>query len=242
MSGVLTAFEDIFQPAPPNPAAAAAAAVIAAVPSLLPVAHVDAALRAVAPHLADQQRADWAAALEQPLARAGIASVRCVAAFLGQCAVESDGFQDLEEDLYYSAARLCEVWPSRFADIASAEACAMQPEKLANIVYADRMGNGDAASGDGWRFRGRGLIQITGRWAYEHFAKAMNMSLDQAVSHAGTRAGAADSAVWFWTANDLNPLASSWSIDLLSRKINGGSAGAAERIRLCDAALHALEA
>ena len=242
MSGLLTAFEDIFQPDPSNSVAAAAGAAIGAMPSPSPTLHLDAALRAVAPRLADQPRADWAAALEQPLARAGIASVRCVAAFLGQCAVESGGFQELEEDLYYSAARLCEVWPSRFPDMPSAEACAMQPEKLANIVYADRMGNGDAASGDGWRFRGRGLIQITGRWAYEHFARAMNMSLDQAVSHAGTRAGAADSAVWFWTANDLNALAGSWSIDLLSRKINGGSAGAAERMRLCDAALHALEA
>jgi putative chitinase len=241
MSGVLTAFEDIFQPAPPNPAAAAAATVIGVLPPPLPVSHVDAALRAVAPNLADQQRAEWVAALGQPLSRAGIASVRCVAAFLGQCAVESGGFRELEEDLYYNTERLREVWPARFPDMASAEACAMQPEKLANIVYADRMGNGDAASGDGWRFRGRGLIQITGRWAYEHFARAMNMSLDQAVSHAGTRAGAADSAAWFWTANDLNSLASSWSIDLLSRKINGGSAGAAERIRLCDAALHALE-
>ncbi len=104
------------------------------------------------------------------------------------------------------------------------------------------MGNGGEASGDGWRFRGRGLIQITGRTAYEQFAKAMGMTLDQAVEHAGTQAGAADSAAWFWTENRLNALANSWTIDLLTRKINGGMEGAAERSRLCEAALHALGA
>ncbi|HEY0423542.1 MAG TPA: hypothetical protein VGC82_09500, partial [Rhodopila sp.] len=103
-------------------------------------------------------------------------------------------------------------------------------------------GNGEEASGDGWRFRGHGLIQITGRDAYRRFAQAMAMTLDQAVEHAGTRTGAADSAVWFWTANQLNALATSWSVDLLTRKINGGSAGAAERNRLCEAALHAIGA
>ncbi|HBK07307.1 MAG TPA: glycoside hydrolase [Acetobacteraceae bacterium] len=242
MSGALAALEDLFQRSTPDPATAAAVSVLGNLPPPLPVSRLEAALGAVAPHLADADRAEWVAALGQPLSRAGIASPRCVAGFLGQCAVESGGFRELEEDLHYSAARLCEVWPGRFPDTASAEACAMQPENLANRVYAGRMGNGDAASGDGWRFRGRGLIQITGRWAYERFARAMNMTLDQAVSHAATQAGAADSAVWFWTANELNALASSWSIDLLSRKINGGSAGAAERIRLCDAALHAIGA
>jgi putative chitinase len=104
------------------------------------------------------------------------------------------------------------------------------------------MGNGDEASGDGWRFRGRGLIQITGRSAYERFANAMAMTLDDAVEHAATPGGAADSAAWFWTANNLNALSDTWSIDLLTRKINGGMAGAAERNRLCEAALHVLGA
>jgi putative chitinase len=114
----------------------------------------------------------------------------------------------------------------------------LQPELLANRVYAERLGNGGEDTGDGWRFRGRGLIQITGRTAYQRFAKSMGMTLDQAVEHAATEAGAADSAAWFWTANDLNGLAKTWSIDLLTRKINGGMAGAAERTRLCEAALH----
>jgi putative chitinase len=122
----------------------------------------------------------------------------------------------------------------------AAEACALQPEVLANSVYADRMGNGDDATGDGWRFRGRGLIQITGRSAYAKFALAMKMTLDQAVEHAATQAGAADSAVWFWSVNRLNALANTWSVDQITRKINGGMTGATERTRLCEAALLAI--
>lgn len=242
MSSPLAALEDLFPQSSSDPAVAAAVTVLSTLPPPISVSLLDAALRAVAPDLTDTNRSAWVAALEQPLLRAGITPARCVAAFLGQCAVESGGFRELEEDLNYSAARLCEVWPSRFPDLAAAEHCASSPETLANRVYADRMGNGDEASGDGWRFRGRGLIQITGRTAYERFAMAMNMTVDQAADHAATHAGAADSAAWFWTANELNTLANSWSIDLLTRKINGGSEGAADRRQLCAAALHAIGA
>jgi len=165
---------------------------------------------------------------------------RCVAAFLGQCAVESAGFHKLEEDLNYSASRLCQVWPNRFPDTEAADDCARHPEVLANRVYANRMGNGDETSGDGWRFRGRGLIQITGRVAYQRFARATTLSLDQTVEYAATNAGAAESAVWFWSANQLNTLANTWSLDLLTRKINGRAEGMAERTRLCQAALDAI--
>ena len=198
------------------------------------------ALHAVAPRLTREDRADWGEILGDRLRRAGIASRHCLAAFLGQCAVESSGFEILEEDLSYSAERLCEVWPARFPDAATAEACTYRPEDLANNVYADRMGNGGPASGDGWRFRGRGLIQITGRTAYELLARSLNMTLDEAVAHAATRAGAADSAIWFWSHKDLNPLAEAWLLDTLTRRINGGLAGAVERRRLCRAALQAL--
>lgn len=208
----------------------------------LPPVRLHSVLRAVAPRLSDADRAAWVAALAEPMRAGGITTPKCVAAFLGQCAVESAGFQVLEEDLRYSAARLCAVWPNRFPNAQAAERCAMQPEALANRVYAGRMGNGDEASGDGWRFRGRGLIQLTGRAAYERFARTMNMTLAQAVDHTATRAGAVVSAVWFWTANDLNGLANVWSIDLITQKINGGVAGAAERTRLCEAALHVLGA
>jgi putative chitinase len=198
------------------------------------------AVRRVAPHLANADHAVWVALLTEKLPEAGIISSRCVAAFLGQCAFESSGFDVLEEDLSYSAERLCEVWPGRFPDLDAAAACTFQPEALANEVYADRLGNGGPASGDGWRFRGRGLIQITGRGAYQRFAEAMKLNLDEAVAHAATQAGAVDSAAWFWSVNDLSRLAEAWLIASLTRKINGGLAGAAERSRLCGAALRAL--
>jgi putative chitinase len=242
MSGTLTAIEVLLKQPSSDPAVAAAVVVLADSPSLEPPDRLDPALMAVAPHLTAAQRAAWVTALAEPLVKAGITPPRCVAAFLGQCAVESAGFLSMEEDLNYSAGRLCEVWPSRFPNIQAAEPCALLPEMLANRVYADRLGNGDPASGDGWKFRGRGLIQITGRTAYEQFAQAMGMTLDQAVEHAATQAGAADSAAWYWSVNNLNALANAWSIDLMTRRINGGMAGAAERIRLCDAALQAIGA
>ncbi len=242
MSHSLTDFRCLFQRPAINPAVAAALTILGDMPPPVPPSRLATALRAVAPRLSDQECSAWVAALAEPMRKAGITSARCVAAFLGQCAVESAGFQSLEEDLNYSAARLCQVWPNRFASIEAAGACALRPEVLANQVYANRMGNGEAASGDGWRFRGRGLIQITGRSAYRRFAQATAKTLDEAVEHAATQTGAADSAVWFWTANQLNTLAGTWSVDLLTRKINGGLAGAAERSRLCEAALHALTA
>jgi putative chitinase len=243
MSGALTLFRDLFQPACPDPAVAAAATVLCNAPPLpTPPLGLERALRAVAPHLSDAERASWVTAMTTPLLEAGITTPHRVAAFVGQCALESGGFRDLEEDLSYSAARLCEVWPNRFPTLAAAEAYAMQPEALANCVYAGRMGNGDAASGDGWRFRGRGLIQITGRLAYDHFAKTTGLSLDRAIEQAATQEGAAASATWFWLTNDLNRLADAGSIDLITRKINGGTTDAAERARLYEAALHAIGA
>jgi putative chitinase len=226
----------------PGTAAAAAAVLLSSVPPPAPHDRLEAALQAVAPHLTGAEVAAWIASLTEPLHRGGITAPRCVAAFLGQCAVESGGFRCLEENLSYSVARLCQVWPGRFPDTAAAELCAGQPEVLANRVYANRMGNGDEESGDGWQFRGRGLIQITGRAAYRDFARAMNMTPETAAAHAGTKDGAVDSAIWFWTTHQLNALAQAWSIDPITRKINGGTAGAAERNRLCDAALHVLGA
>ncbi len=242
MLNTLTAFKALFQHSLTDPAAAAAAMVLAKRPPPLPPKHLDLGLRAVAPHLTYDERAAWIAALTVPLGKAGLATPRCVAAFLGQCSVESGEFRSMEEDLSYSAARLCQVWPSRFPNVEAAEACALRPEVLANRVYANRMGNGDEASGDGWQFRGRGLIQITGRTAYTRFAQAMNMPLDQAVEHAATLAGAVDSAIWFWSINQLNTLANSWSVDQITQKINGGMTGAAERTRLSQAALQAIGA
>jgi putative chitinase len=242
MPGTLAGFDDLFSRSSPDPAVAAAVTVLGMSPPPLPAARLAPALAAVAPHLTDTERIAWIDALAAPMLRSGITTARAVAAFLGQCAAESAGFHGLEEDLRYSASRLCQVWPHHFPTVEVAEACAMRPEMLANRVYAGRMGNGDETTGDGWRFRGRGLLQLTGRAMYEQFAQAMGMTLDQALAYAATQAGAADSAVWFWTAHQLNALANSWSLDLLTRKINGGTDGAAERRRLSEAALQAIGA
>jgi putative chitinase len=241
MSRTLAVFKDFFQRSSHDPAVAAAATVVCnSSPLFPPGPWLDPVLRSVAPHLTETERAAWVAVLTESLRKAAITTPRGVAAFLGQCAAESGGFRELKEDLQYSAARLCAVWPNRFPNLEATLGCVGNPEALANRVYASRMGNGDEASGDGWRFRGRGLIQITGRTAYEQFASAMAMTLEQALDYASSRAGAADSAIWFWTRNGLNALANTWSIDLLTRKISGGTAGAAERNRLCEAALRAI--
>lgn len=226
---------------PPAPAAAASVVVLGQTP-LAPSQRLDQALTAVAPHMTAEDRAAWGAVLPAPLQRADIVTPARLAAFLGQCAMESAGFRALEENLNYSAARLCQVWPARFPDQATAEACAMQPERLANLVYAGRMGNGDAASGDGWRFRGRGLIQITGRETYQRFADAIGLDLDAAVAHVATRQGAADSAAWFWTTRGLNAFADAGMLEKITIAINGGSQGEAERLRLIGAARRMLGA
>jgi putative chitinase len=198
------------------------------------------ALAAVAPRLTQVELSGWTQALAVQLPKAAIIPPRCVAAFLGQCAVESGGFRELEEDLCYSADRLCEVWPNRFQTLKDAQPFAFQPEALANDVYAGRMGNGDTASGDGWRFRGRGLIQLTGRAAYERFATSVGMTLDDAVQHAATPPGAVETAIWFWSEHDLNALAEQWMISRITLRINGSMTGDSERVRLCDVALSAI--
>jgi putative chitinase len=205
-----------------------------------PLPGLDRALQAAAPHLGAAEIAAWVAVMTDPLRHAEITTPRRVAAFVGQCAVESGGFRCLEENLNYSAGRLRQVWPQRFPTVDAANACAFKPEKLADQVYCNRLGNRDPESGDGWHFRGRGLIQVTGRANYERFAQAAGCDIEAAVQLAGTHAGAAQTAAWFWTANALNPLAESWRLDALTAKINGGSAGASERKRLCEAALHAI--
>ncbi|MFL5257486.1 MAG: glycoside hydrolase family 19 protein [Rhodopila sp.] len=209
-----------------------------AAPDALP--RLGAALAAVAPTLNQAVRSTWAEALSEHLVAAHITTPRRLAAFVGQCALESAGFHALEESLGYSALRLCQVWPARFPTLAAAQPFAFQPEALANQVYANRMGNGGAASGDGWRFRGRGLIQLTGRSAYQRFAASCGQSLDAAVAAASTPAGAAQTAVWFWTVNGLNALADAWALDRITLRINCATQAEPERAALCNTALHAL--
>ncbi len=199
------------------------------------------AMRAAAPKLRPADAATWAAALAGPMRDATITTAHRIAGFIGQCAVESDGFTTIAENLNYrSAARICAVWPSRFPTEEAAAPYVNAPEALANNVYANRMGNGPPDSGDGWRFRGLGLIQMTGRREYAAFAASMACQIDRAAAWATTPEGASASAAWFWAWKVLNPVADSWDLTTLTRRINGGLIGLEERQRACTAALAVL--
>jgi putative chitinase len=122
-----------------------------------------------------------------------------------------------------------EVWPKRFPTLGSASAFARNPEKLANKVYGGRLGNGPEQSGDGWRFRGTGPLQITGRDNFTRFAYAMALPLDQALLYARSTEGGIMAAAWFWEENDINRLADTPGVEDESRRINGGTNGLADR-------------
>ncbi len=164
-----------------------------------------------------------------------------MAAFLAQVAHESGGFNFVKEGLNYSAASLTKTWPRRFPTLAAAQPYARNAEKIANKVYANRMGNGTEASGDGFKFRGRGLIQLTGKDNYTRFAKSIGMTLDEAVAYLETPEGAVASAGWFWDANKLNIYADKGDFVGLTRRINGGTIGLADRKHHYDIALKALK-
>jgi len=165
---------------------------------------------------------------EKILPKYGITTPRRRAAFLAQCHHESAGFTRIEENLNYSTQGLIKTWPGDF-DAKNAGVYAHQPQKIANRAYANRMGNGPEKSGDGWHFRGRGLIQITGRSNYSAFASFKGMSLDEVVSYLETADGALESACWFWKTHGLNIFADSGSFREITHRINGGYNGEAER-------------
>jgi putative chitinase len=161
-----------------------------------------------------------------------------VAMFLAQCGHESAGFSTFKENLNYSAKALNAVFPKYFKNAGrDAEAYARQPEKIANIVYANRMGNGNIASGDGWKYRGRGLIQLTGKNNYVEFSK--DFDLNEIVENPDLVSDnltiAVKSAVWFWIKNDLNKFADSNDIKGATKRINGGYIGLDERTKLYEA-------
>lgn len=193
-------------------------------------------LAAVAPRTPREVLEPLAAPMAAACARFGIDRPVRIAAFLSQCAHESGGFRLREESLSYSAPRLMKVWPKRFPTLAAAQAYARMPERLANKVYANRMGNGDPASGDGWRFRGRGFKQLTGRSNYTAFAAAVGKPLDEILDYIETDEGACMSAGWFWSSNRLNALADARDIKELTKRINGGDIGLRERTALFHAA------
>jgi putative chitinase len=151
------------------------------------------------------------------------------AGFLAQIAHESGGFNFVKENLNYSAKGLMGTFKKYFPTEALAKEYERKPEKIANKVYANRMANGDEASGDGYRFCGRGLIQLTGRANYTKFAADLGISIEETVAYLETPAGAVSSAGWFWDNNNLNSLCDKDDFVALTKRINGGTIGLEDR-------------
>ena len=162
-----------------------------------------------------------------------------ISMFLAQVGHESAGMTARKENLNYSAQGLNKIFPKYFIRAGrDANAYAKKPEKIANVVYANRMGNGDEASGDGYRYRGRGLIQLTGKDNYTKFASDMEITLDEAVVWLETPDGAAWSAGWFWDSRELNNWADNGDVLTVTKKINGGIIGLEDREEHYAEALH----
>lgn len=154
-----------------------------------------------------------------------------IAAFMAQCAHESNNFTILRENLNYSAEGLKRTWPSRFKSIGFAQQYARQPEKIANYVYANRLGNGPESSGDGWAHSGKGVIQLTGKDNYIKFGERYNIPLEEVGPYLLTPEGALESAFYYWDINNLNRYADREDMIGLTKAINGGTIGLDDRIK-----------
>jgi len=185
----------------------------------------------------------WHKALAQLFPDYQINTPRRMAAFIAQCAHESASFTALVENLNYRWQTLRKLFPKYFPSDELAQDYAGRPNKqeaIANRIYASRMGNGDEASGDGYRYRGRGLIQLTGKSNYTWFAASLEITPEEATEYLGTFEGAAQSACWFWETNKLNQWADAEDILTLTKRINGGTIGLEDRIKHYKHAMHVL--
>jgi putative chitinase len=203
------------------------------------IAHLTAA--GVSKELAER----WLPHVQAAFDRFNINTERQVAAWIAQCAHESAGFKMLTENLNYSADTMAVVWPSRFAVLGPdkkpvkvkgknqpnkfALALHRQPEMIANTVYANRMANGNIESGEGWKYRGRGLKQLTGKDNYTRCGQGLGMDLVGNPDLLLTPEGASLSAAWFWSVNKCGPIADSGDFVALTKKINGGTIGLEDR-------------
>jgi putative chitinase len=187
-------------------------------------------------HIGEQ----WVDALNETFARFDIMNPLRQAAFIGQCGHECGGFKILEENLNYRAETLMKLWKNRFPTLEVANEYARNPKKIANKVYASRMGNRDESSGDGFRFRGRGCIQLTGHANYFHAGKACGEDFVMNPDLVATPKYAAMTAGWFWNTHKLNPLADLKDYVMMTKKINGGTIGLQDRINHINHALEAL--
>lgn len=188
----------------------------------------------------------WAREFDQAnLPAYGLTTPRRMAAFVAQVGHESASLSRLVENLSYSLRGLMATWPNRFPDERSAQPFARNPIRLANYVYANRLGNGSPESGDGWRYRGRGLIQVTGKANYEAAGEALGLPLGARPDLLESPGHAVRSAAWFWQSRHLNELADAGTLEAfegITRRINGGLNGLAERVALWHKAREVLHA
>lgn len=203
----------------------------------------------IKPEKADQ----WTRAIQVACAEFGIDTAERIAGFLGQCAHETGGFAVLEENLNYSADTMAAVWPNRFAVLGPdkrpvkvkgknqpnkfALALHRKPEAIANVVYSNRMGNGPVESGEGWKYRGRGLKQLTGKDNVSRCSKALGVDFVSNPELLLQPAYAARSAAWFWSINNLSKYADVGDIEGMTKRINGGLIGIDDRKKRCAAVL-----
>jgi putative chitinase len=183
----------------------------------------------------------WCEALNKILPDYEINTPARIASFVAQTAHESGGYTALHENLNYKAESLCRVWPKYF-NAGNANDYAHNPEKIANRAYGGRMGNGDEASGDGWKYCGRGLIQLTGKSNYQAFADSVQADISEIPAFLQTFEGAIQSACWFWENNNLNRWADAGDIEKMTKIINGGTLGLDDRTARYNHALQVLGA
>ena len=174
--------------------------------------------------------AEWYDAMQRVLPKWNIDTVDRVAGFIAQTSHESGGYSVLTENLNYSAEALDKIFPKYFKRAGrDARNYHRQPEKIANVIYANRMDNGGTDSGDGWRFRGGGILQQTGQYNYTQFGKAEGMSAEEATEFVRSPIGALASACWFWDTNNINKYCDNQDITGMTKRINGGTIGLEDR-------------
>ena len=178
---------------------------------------------------------EWCAALNEMLPKYGITTDKRIAGFISQCAHESSDFRVLQENLNYKEATLLKVFPRYFGPgKENAAEYAGKPEKIANYVYMDKNRSkggalGNVKEGDGWLFSGKGLKQVTGRANTTAFGKTVGMTAEEAAAYLLTKKGALESALWFWGSRNLNDVADTGDVVKLTKIINGGDIGLADR-------------
>ncbi len=174
--------------------------------------------------------AAWADAALEILPKYEITTANRIAGFFAQCGHESMNFTVLSENLNYRAETLEKLFSKYFSKAGrNAADYAKQPEKIANVIYANRMGNGDTASGEGFKFRGRGIVQLTGKDNYSAFALSIKMTLPDVIDYVTTKKGALESACWYWNSRNINAACDANDIVKMTKLVNGGTIGLEDR-------------